>query len=161
MSKDHDDGDEANPKVSSRSSKAEILSAYEELIKNMQENAGLTEERKASQQRQQEDKILKSAQTHSTEAIIQSIGKMESAIRQHLSSICESLMQEAGKLKTVQEAIQIAERYLQEIHGIKAEADTLANLIQVHRDKKKELEEEFETMGKDLEMKMVEFTISL
>lgn len=108
MDKDSQAVSDASVKVTPRSSKSEILSAYEELLQKFQENAETSQERQISHNRQQENQIL-------------------------------------------EEAIAIEEKRLSDIHKISSEADSLANLIVAHKEKKKQLEEESEIHKKTLE----------
>lgn len=131
-------------KVDSKSKKDEILSAYQQLLKKMSDNAEKTEERKSEIAHRHEDEIVDKASKYAIDAIVQKVADLESTIRKWLTDLIEALMKEAQKLKEIQEANEIEKKNLEHIHQIKVEADTLVNLVQAHKDKKHDLEEDIE-----------------
>lgn len=148
--------DEA-PKVSVRSKKEEILSAYDELLKKFQDNAEKAGGRKVEVKRKQEDDLVETASKISMDGVSAGISDLESEIRKLLSKLSDLLIHEVKKLKELESAANIEQKRLEEIHNIKAEADTLANLIQAHKDKKHALEEEYQdrevSLQKEIEAK--------
>lgn len=139
------------PKVSGRSKKEEILSAYEDLLKKFQENAEKSRGKKVEVQRIQEDNLVQMASRLSMDDVLSGVSNLEGEIRKLLGKLSESLFAEVEKLKDLQEVINIEQKRLEEIHDIKVEADTLANLIQAYKDKKHELEEEYKAQEDSLE----------
>ena len=144
------------PKVSVRSKKEDILSAYDELLKKFQDNAEKAGGRKVEAKRKQEDNLMEIASRISMDGVSAGISDLESEIRKLLSKLSELLIQEVKKLQGLESAANIEQKRLEEIHNIRAEADTLANLIQAHKDKKRDLEEEYQDKEASLQ-KEIEF----
>ncbi len=130
-------------KVSVRSKKEEILSAYQELMIKFQKNAEKSKDRESVAIRNQENEIVGKAEKHSVSAISKNAAELENSFKKWLNDLISSLEKEAQKLQEVRDAIIIQEKYLSEIHQIKAEAETLSSLIQAHNEKKEELESEY------------------
>ncbi|MBI5754061.1 hypothetical protein HZA40_02885 [Candidatus Peregrinibacteria bacterium] len=149
------------PKVSVRSKKGDIISAYDELLKKFQDNAEKAGGRKIEAKRKQENNLLEIASKISIDGVSSGISDLENEIRKLLSKLSELLIQEVKKLKELENAANVEQKRLEEIHNIKAEADTLANLIQAHKDKKNELEEEYvgkeDSLQRELEAKKEEW----
>ncbi len=139
------------PIVDNKSKKDDILSAYQSLLQKYQESAEGTETRKAVVERKKEDEIVQKASQYSIELIEQSASGLEMSVKKWLFNLSETLSKEAEKLQNIKEAVLIEKRRLEEVHAISAEADALSQLIQAHQEKKKRLEEEFESQ--DLEFK--------
>lgn len=138
------------PEVTVKSKKEDILNAYQELLKQMQDNAENSETRKTALVRKQENMTVEKASTLSPEAILRSITNLEGEIRKWFGELGEKLIKELQKLIEVQDALSIEKKQLEEIHAIKTEADTLAQLIQAHKEKKIVLEEEHKNLDEDL-----------
>lgn len=130
------------PEVTVKSKKEDILNAYQELLKQMQDNAENSETRKTALVRKQQDITVEKASSLSPEAIVKSISNLEGEIRKWFGELGEKLIKELQKLIEAQDALSIEKQRLEEIHAIKVEADTLAQLIQAHKEKKIALEEE-------------------
>lgn len=147
------DPQDAPPKtqVSSRSKKEDILSAYEELLKKMQDNAEHSGSRKIDVERKREDSTLEKASGLSPDSLLKNVSHLEGEVRKWLGDLVELLIKELQKLQNVQEALHIEKQHLEEIHAIKAEADTLAKLIQAHKEKKSALETEYQDLESELE----------
>lgn len=140
-------------KVSTKSTKNEILSAYEELARKLQENAESAEERKTDMETKHHEELRDKASKHTVDAILKSIAELEVSARKWLGDLAQALAKELEKLKNLEEVITGEKKYLETIHRIKVEADTLAQLIQASKDKKKQLEEEYKQLEEDLERK--------
>lgn len=134
-------GDEEElPVVSEKSKKDEILGAYQLLIQKFREGGQSTQERKIAIARKNEDDLVENASKLAANDILANVAGLEASVRKWLSELAESLIKELQNLKNAREALQIEKNRLEEVHEIKAEADTLSNLILAHGEKEKELE---------------------
>lgn len=149
------------PKVDSRSKKGDILSAYGELLKKIQDNAeGATDRRKAST-REQDEEVIEQASRFSVKNVLDGISKLETDIRKNLADLAEALVQEVQKFKQMEEAIKVEKKRLSEIHAIQVEADTLVQLIQAHKQKKLQLEEDIEAKQEEWKREQAAYVYDL
>lgn len=129
-------------KLTATNTKTEILEAYNELLQKMQ-----TESRKnPKEEKALEQKIetVKAAAALSAEGIVKSIANIKLEIASSLDKVEESLVQEFRKLEKLQQAIQYESAYLEDLYGIKANADSLAVLLMANKEKKQVFEKEIE-----------------
>ena len=129
-------------KLSTTSTKAEILDAYNELLQKMQ-----TESRKNPKEekvQEQKAETVKTATGLSAGGIVKGIADIKLDIAASLDKVEEALMQEFRKLEKLQQAIQYESAYLEDLYGIKANADSLAVLLMANKEKKQAFEKEAE-----------------
>lgn len=129
-----------NEEVSSKNTKKEILEAYQKLLEQTSEKKESAPEKEPQEKqkfatagettRQQPDKIMKD------------ISGLKISLSQSLDKVEEALIEEHKKLSEVSEAIRLEKENLQDIHQIKAEAGSLEALINTHKEKKQEMEQE-------------------
>lgn len=98
------------PQVTVRSKKEDILGAYQELLKQMQDNAETSETRKTAIMRKQEDTTVEKASSLSPEAILKGISNLEGDMRKWFGELGEKLINELRKLNEVQEALLIEKK---------------------------------------------------
>ncbi len=126
--------------ISSKNTKKEILDAYEAMKQKIQEkeqNAPETANKQAH-----EKKVLDGASMQKPDKVMQDIANLKVSMIQSLDKIEETLVSEHKKISRVREAIDIENQNLQDIYQIKAEAGSLAALINAHAEKKEALEAE-------------------
>lgn len=138
-------------KVNVKSTKNEILSAYEELAKKLNENAETAHDRKTDMEAKYQEELRDRASKYTVDMILKSIGELEISAKKWLGELAEALTKELEKLRNLEEAIAGEKKYLQTVHQIRVEADTLTNLMQASKDKKKLLEEGYKQHEEDLE----------
>ena len=126
------------PQVSAKDTKAEILAAYQELLKHMEDGRGKSNDREQDLRRTREETVVRHASGFTTEKIVQGCRNLEAAVHTSLGELAENLIRESKKLSDVQEAITLSERRLQEVHDNKIAADSLVALIEAHRAKERE-----------------------
>lgn len=122
-----------------------------------QDSSQSSEKLPTSIKRRENEEVVKTVSGFSAEKILAGISDLEGKNRKLLGDLAQALIEELEKLNQLQKAIKIETDRLEEIHGIKAEADSLANLFQLHTDKEKELKESFltkeEEFKKSIEIK--------
>lgn len=126
--------------VSSKSSKNEILQAYNELLTKVREEQppDRQELRKRDEQRQTLDRASK----HSIDTIVKDLANRKVEIVRAFDTLENQLIEEHRKLTDIQQSIEIERRSLESLYEIKANADSLAALLLAQRQKKDEFEAE-------------------
>lgn len=149
------------PELTSKNKKEEILSAYKELARHFHENASQAKRRTEEVKQKDERVLTEEMGTLSVDGVMRHISDLEMKARQWLASIAEMLLKELEKLQKLRQAIEIDEKRLEEIHQIKAQADTLVQLMEAHQEKKREFEEEREEEHKVWKREKEEYEYSL
>jgi hypothetical protein len=159
--------------LSLKSSKAEILEAYEEMSKKHKE----TEKEKTNSGREevikkQEEEIIKRTESYSPDSLENNISDLRKKIQNSLEETREQLVGESAKLEELRQAISVETKKLEEIYNIKLAADTLKIMIADYEIKEKEfndrkiggektLREEIENQRKEWERENEEYSYNL
>lgn len=122
--------------------KKEILEAYSELLKRKQETE--TKHPKEEKAEKQKLQTIKSASALSAEGIVTGLASIKLDISTSIDKIEGTLLDEFQKLKNLQEAIKIETENLEDMYAIRSNADSLAVLISVNKEKKAAFEQEME-----------------
>lgn len=128
--------------VSMSNTKKEILEAYGELIEKFKKRK---EESLDAEERIQEietQKVVAAAEELSADEVVQNIARLKSEVSGMLGRISDRLEEEVARFQSVQKAIGVKERELEDIYGIGKEAGSLAALIEAQNKKKTEFEAE-------------------
>ncbi len=141
-----------NPTVLSlKNTKQQMLDAYGELLKNM-------EDRKAGQlkpeekvQEKKEKEIIKNADSFTTEGVVKDIGGLKMEIGKLLTQLSDSLEGEVSKFNGIQAAIALREKDLREIYEIEKSASSLAALLEAHHIESEKFAEEMRIRREKLE----------
>lgn len=126
------------PKVSERSTKKEVLDAYHTILAQVEGEIGEDVMEKEEQQ------ILDTASKETVEKITNDLSSLKLSINQTISSLSERLTQEAERLATIQKAIHLAQKELEETQKIKVTAGMLYRLIEAQKKQEEEFEKEIE-----------------
>jgi hypothetical protein len=135
-------------KLSDKSTKQEMLEAYQMLAKQLEEKraAELAPERRLEEKRT--DEALKVAGAIAPDGIDREIGGLKAEINKMLADVSDRLASESARFRNVQKAVESKERELRELYGIEKSAVSLAALIEAQNQKR----EQFETqMARDRE----------
>ena len=116
--------------------KKEILAAYDELLKRKLETE--TKQPKEEKAAQQKAATVKAAGDLSAEGIVKGVAGIKLDIGSALDKIEDTLLGEFQKLNRLQEAIQLESDHLEELYGIRANADSLAVLIALNIEPKRD-----------------------
>jgi hypothetical protein len=127
-------------KVSEKSTKQEMLEAYQTLAKQLEEKraAELAPERQLEEKRGEE--AIKVAATVAPEGIDREIGHVKAEIGKMLADVSDRLASESARFRSVQKAVQSKEAELKELYGIEKAAVSLAALIEAQNQKRMEFE---------------------
>jgi len=133
-----------------KQTKAEMIRAYDELLKKLEAKAesGLPE-KKMEQKKKAEKEVVEKVSAYTVESIVKDLADLHLHVGKALSEVSEELVGEANKLKEIKQAIEIEKANLEELHDIQLSADTLSSLVQEHEEKR----QAFETEIKDREEK--------
>lgn len=126
--------------VNKNNTKAQILEAYESLLKKVEEKSN--DNPKEVQQRKEDVKMVKTASDNTQTTILAQIGKIKSEFVASLEHIENSLTEEREKLATIQKAIAIEEKHLEDLYGLKSNADALATILLVQKEQKEQFDRE-------------------
>ncbi len=143
-------------KLSTTSTKQEMLEAYNLVVKQLREKeeAELKPEKRIEERKTAE--VLKTAESVATDGVAANIGSLKTEIGRMLGQVSDKLESEAMRLARVREAAEIRERELQELYGIEKEAQTLAALIGAQNRKREDFEStmaaEQEALEKEIEL---------
>lgn len=149
---------EKQKEISAKSTKNEILEAYNDLLKKIQEDKPL--DRLAEKKKEGDKEIVKAASQNSIEKIVKGLAEIKLDIGNVLDTLEEKLITEYKKLTELQQAIGIEQKELDEIHEIKVNADSLAALMQAQKEKRSLFEKEMEETKNSFESEMTQKRLS-
>ncbi|MDP2335005.1 MAG: hypothetical protein Q8N05_00870 [Bacteroidota bacterium] len=122
------------PEISLKNTKNEILSAYEDVLKKIQ-NQKTTEPKQVQEEKRQLE-VVKKASENTTEGIVNGITALKLNIAKELDKLSEQLTAEYKKLEDIQSAIRLEKQNLDELYQVTASADSLAAMLQAQKEKK-------------------------
>lgn len=127
-------------KLSEKSTKQEMLDAYQTLAKQLEEKRGaeLAPERRLEEKRAEE--AVKAAAAVAPEGIDREIGQLKAEIGKMLAEVSDRLAAESGRFRNIQKAVESKENELKELYGIEKAAVSLAALIEAQNQKRAEFE---------------------
>jgi hypothetical protein len=140
------------PEISTKSTKNEILAAYDELLKKVQEKK--TDEPKKVQEQQKQETVVKNAATLSNEGIVREISGLKVSLSSTLDKLNENYINEFRKFEELQQAIQIEKQQLEDLYQLSAGTDSLSAMLLAQKEKKGQFELEMATRKTELEEKM-------
>jgi hypothetical protein len=127
-------------KVSDKSTKQEMLDAYQALAKQIEEKRGaeLAPERRLEEKRSEE--AVKVAVAVAPEGIDREIGHLKAEVGKMLADVSDRLAAESARFRSIQKAVESKESELRELYGIEKAAVSLAALIEAQNQKRAEFE---------------------
>jgi hypothetical protein len=137
-------------KLSMKSTKEEMLDAYNHVLKQLQEKR---ENEMKPEKKMEEKKIIetvKAAESLSSEGVVRELGDLKIDIGKTLTSISDSLEAQVVRLSNLQNAISAKEKELQELYEIEKSAMSLAALIESQNVKRQEFLTEMEQKKEEL-----------
>jgi hypothetical protein len=147
------DKDQAK-KLTTSNTKAEMLEAYNQLLKQLQEKR----EAELKPQQKLEEKAVKKvvtvADSFSTDGVVKEIGNLRADIGRLLNQLSDNMQEEVNKYLDVKKAIEAKQQDLREIYEIERAALSLAALIEAQEMKKAQFEIEMQTRKEDLTREM-------
>ena len=138
--------------ISSKNTKNEILAAYDELLKKVQEKK--TEEPKKVQERQKQETLVKTARELSDEGIVKDIADLKVNLSSALDKLGEKFVTEFKKFEELQQAIQVEQKNLEDLYQLSVSTDSLSVMLLAQKEKKEQFEQEMAIRKNELEEKM-------
>jgi hypothetical protein len=126
------------PDVSIKNTKNEILSAYEEVLKQLKDKK--SEEPKKEQERQKQETLVKQAGALSHDKINKEVSGLKTEIASILDKLNESFVAEFRKFEELQQAIQIEKKNLEDLYQLSASTDSLAAMLTAQKEKREQFE---------------------
>jgi hypothetical protein len=144
--------------VNPKSTKNEILDAYEELLTKVQETA--TEAPRRDMERKTNETIVKSASSHTFDGIVKHMADLKVQLSTELDKLTESFTTEHQQFADLQRAIALEKENLKNLYQLTAETDSLAAMLLAQREKKAQFEAEMAEANRTLETEMAEKRVS-
>src|ERR1035437_4641652 len=126
--------------ISTKNTKSEILSAYDELLKKVRDKK--TEEPKKVQEQQKQENLVKKAAAFSNENIVKGIAGLKVDLASSLDKLGENLVLEFRKFEELQQAIQVEQKNLEDLYQLSVVADSLSVMLLAQKEKKEQFEQE-------------------
>lgn len=127
--------------ISAKSNKNEILDAYQTLLEKAKE--AKKADKKAEKEESTKQEVLQIATGHTVEGIVQNLSSLKVQIMRSFDQLEDQLIGEHKTLTHLQQAIGYAQKELEDIHKIKACADSLTALVMTQEQKKSDFERDF------------------
>jgi hypothetical protein len=128
------------PEVSLKSTKDQILAAYNQVLFKLNEKQSDNPEVK--KQKEEKTVLVEIASKLTSEAILKDLSHLKLRSIQHIDDLSENLLSEFTKLTTIRRAIEAEQHHLNNLYQIKETANTLAALIQAQAEEKEAFEQE-------------------
>ena len=129
-----------DPRVNEKSTKTEILKAYDELMQTVTQQK--KEEPRKLQEEVKKQEIVKSAGAMSHESIVKGFASLKLELASTLEKLEEKLISEFKHFEELQQAVAIEKENLQSLYQITANSDSLAALLMAQKVKREEFEAE-------------------
>ncbi|MDR1983839.1 MAG: hypothetical protein LBQ28_03330 [Prevotellaceae bacterium] len=136
--------------VSEKNTKAEILKAYDALLKEVQ--IAKSDVPKSIQEENRKKEILGKVDGITNEDILKNITELKSNLHSSLDEILQKLTGEFKKLEEIRAAIIIEKQSLEDLYSLSANTDSLAAMLLVQREKKESFEKEMKEQQEQWEI---------
>lgn len=120
------------PDISAKSSKNEILAAYNQALARLAEKQDDTAT--VVVLRKQQENILQEATKATSKPILEELGQLKIKLLKEVDQLTDSLTREMQTLTTTRDAIKIEQQRLEELYQIQQKANTLEALLKAHKD---------------------------
>lgn len=140
--------------VSDKSTKTEILDAYNELLAKLKEQKSL--DAKAMKKEAEEKEVVKAALDNSVDHIVKRHADLKLEIVSSMDSLEEKLIREYKKLTELQQAIETQTKLLNELFQITAEAESLRALVLAQQEKEDTFDRQMEQKRDDFDAEMAQ-----
>lgn len=151
----------ATKRISATSTKQEMLEAYSELARQLEEQRSAEMKPEVRIEEKAVKKTIETADALSIEGITQDVATLKAEMGRVLSGLAERLEDEVKKYQAVKGAVEAKEAELQEIYEIQKSASTLAALLELQSQKKEafelEMVERKESLLRDIETTRAEW----
>lgn len=137
------------PEISVKSTKEQILTAYNEVLAKLNDKQLATPQEQKKQQEKQE--LVSKVSTDSSDSILTELSSLKSKTIKQIDNLSEQLLSEFEKLANLREAIILEQQHLQELYQINETANSLSALLQAQAEQKERFEQEMSQRKKDFE----------
>ena len=140
--------------ITMSSTKKEMLAAYNELVKRLEEEREAEMKPEQRVREKQDREALEVAASLSLEGIGKEVGNLKAEIGKMLGQLSDKMEEEIAKYVRTKKAVEVKERELAEIYEIEKSASTLAALIEAQKEKREQFESEMarqkEAIGQEI-----------
>jgi len=144
--------------VSVKSTKQEILDAYENAMKSLKnqdsEAAVLDFEKEKPEKNSGSSKKQPAAPT--PHSLVAEVNELKQSLTSRLNEVADEIYNQAEKLNEVKKLVSDSQKELEESFHIKQTATTLKNILALHEQRKAELDAEQENRKKEVERARIE-----
>lgn len=140
----------ASKKLSPSNTKQEMLAAYGEIVKQLEEQKQADEKPEEKIERRMTAEAVKVAEELSTEGVVKQVGELRSTIGRLLSQVSSQLEEQVDRYAQISKAITFKEKELAEIYEIQKSALSLAALLEAQQTKREEFESEMQRRKEEL-----------
>lgn len=137
------------PEISVKSTKEQILTAYNEVLAKLNDKQPATPQEQKKQQEKQE--LVSKVSTDSSDSILTELSSLKSKTIKQIDNLSEQLLSEFEKLANLREAIILEQQHLQELYQINETANSLSALLQAQAEQKERFEQEMSQRKQDFE----------
>lgn len=127
------------PKVTSRTTRAELLKAYNVALEKLEQTSASD---KPGPTQELELQTLQTAFTYTDEDVIKAVADLQVTISKALKDLTEKMIAESNKLADLQKAIDGESARLKQVHEIEYQMNSLSALIDAHAERKEAFEKE-------------------
>lgn len=138
-------------KISKVNTKQEMMDAYSELLKQLEEKEKTELKPEEKKEKIKNEKVIRDVDALSTEGVVKGAANLKMEIGRMLAGLSDRLEEETDKYTKVKGAIEIKRKELEEIYEIEKEAKTLSALIEAQSKKSEEFENEIRNKKAELE----------
>lgn len=138
--------------VSAKSTKEQILAAYNEVLTKLTEKQLSTPQEQKKQE--EEQNIIKKTASHSPDNILTDLSNLKSKTIKQIDGLSEQLLSEFEKLANLRQAITIEQKHLEELYQINETANTLSALLQTQSEQKQQFKLDMELSRQNFEQEM-------
>ena len=138
-------------KVTMSNTKREMLSAYRELVKRLEEKREAEVKPEQVAEERQEREAVAVADSLSLDGIAGEIGGLKSEVGKLLGQLGDRLEDELAKYQRIRRAAELRAKELQEIYEIEKAASSLTALIEAQKEKREHFESEMAARKAELQ----------
>jgi len=139
-------------KITIKSTKNQIMEAYNELLKKLQ--AQKAEEPKKVQEQQQKTELTNKAKDLSNESIVKDITDLKVSVSAEFDKLAGQFVSEYKKFEELQKAINIEKQNLEDLYQLSANTDSLAVMLLAQKEKREQFEQEMAERQQELSEKI-------
>ncbi len=143
------------PRVTARTTRAELLKAYNAALEKIEQ---LSSEEAP---RESEQRVLEKALTYTDENVIKTIADLQVSISKALKDLTEKMIAESSRLGDLRAAVNLESARLQQLHEVEYNINTLTALIEAQAERKaafeREMAEQRESFAAEMTVKREEW----